>query len=166
MDFNGIEIVADKNSDPAALAQSYRDETKRRSDEYLASDLYKRRMAEAEEAAEKRAATFAAAVEDAVERGVHVMTLSDKFAWEKTKAANQDGYGAAVVRYAETWARLMETRVLSGSTIAECAEETSGIADVDGITGAQYGMAATMLCQWWIHGDALRAWRSSKGPLY
>jgi hypothetical protein len=166
MDFNGITIKADRDSDAAALAQFYRDEMDRQHQEYLASDLYKQRQAEAAAEEVRRSERFKAAMDDVEARGVASLTLSDPEAWQKTAAANPDGYGSAIMRYAETWGRLMEARVLAGQTIAECAEETSRIADTEGITGFQYGSAAQMLCQWWIHGVALKAWRVSKGICY
>lgn len=166
MDFNNITINAYENSDPAALAKYYRDEMDRQHQEYIASDLYKQRQAEAAVEQARREAAYKAAIADADARNVVAPTWSDPEAWQKTVEANRDGYGGAIMQYAETWARLMEARVLAGETIADCAEETSRIADVEGITGFQYGSAATMLCQWWAHGDALRAWRSSNGPCY
>lgn len=166
MVFNDITIEADKDSDPAALAQFYRDEMQRQHEEYIHSDLYKERMTAAAIEETKRKATFEAAIADAEARGVMTPTWSDPEAWQKTVAANPDGYGGGVMRYAETWARLMEARVLGGATIAECAEQTSRIADTEGITGFMYGMAAKMLCQWWCHGEALKAWRATKGPCY
>lgn len=166
MDFNDIMVTAEPASDPEALARQWHEESRQRREAYLASDEYKRKVAEAAAAEEKRRATHAAAMADAEARGVLSLTLRDRESWEKTAAVNKkDGYGA-VIRYAETWGRLMEARVLAGQTVAECAEETSSIADTEGITGSMYGFAASMLCQWWVHGDALRAWRDSKGPCY
>lgn len=166
MDFNGITITADKDSDPAALAKFYVDESRRRHEAYIASDEYKQRMVEAAAAEAKRKAASVAALADAEARGITALTLSDPESWQKTADANSEGYGAAVIRYAETWGRLMEARVLAGQTIADCAEETSHIADTEGITGAMYGFAASMLSQWWIHGDDLKTWRASKGICY
>lgn len=38
------------------------------------------------------------------------MKLIDKEGWEAIVKANQDGYGSAVIRYAERWADLMEKK--------------------------------------------------------
>src|SRR5574338_177638 len=166
MVFNDITIEATHASDPLALAQFYRDESERRHQEYINSDLYKQRMTEAAAAEERKKTAYDTAIADATSRGVMAPTWSDHEAWQKTVAANPDDYGAAIMRYAETWARLMEARVLAGSSIADCAEETSRLADIEWITGFQYGSAAQMLCQWWVHGDALKEWRNTMGPCY
>lgn len=82
--------------------------------------------------------------------------------WKKFVANNQDGYGGRVVRYAEEWARLMQTRLANGETIPECAEELSRMADDDGITGYMYGCAVSVLAKAWKHGEALRRWHNKE----
>lgn len=88
--------------------------------------------------------------------------LIDEEGWKKFVANNQDGYGGRVVRYAEEWARLMQTRLANGETIPECAEELSRMADDDGITGYMYGCAVSVLAKAWKHGEALRRWHNKE----
>jgi hypothetical protein len=88
--------------------------------------------------------------------------LSDAEGWQKCVDANKDGYGSYCVRYAEKWARLMQVRIASGETIAECAEELSRLADDEGITGFMYGAAVSMLSQCWKHGEGLRRWHNKE----
>lgn len=38
------------------------------------------------------------------------MKLINEEGWEATVKANQDGYGSAIIRYAERWADLMEKK--------------------------------------------------------
>jgi hypothetical protein len=88
--------------------------------------------------------------------------LVDEEGWNKFKANNTDGYGGRVVRYAEEWARLMQTRLANGETIAQCADELSHLADDDGITGFMYGCAVGTLAKVWKHGEALRRWHNKE----
>ena len=90
------------------------------------------------------------------------MTFRDKDAWEKTVAANKDGYGGGVISFAERWARLMEGRMANGDTLEACAEEASSLADNEGITGFMYGCAVSILSKVWIHGEQLRRWHNLK----
>lgn len=89
------------------------------------------------------------------------ISLRDAAAWASFVAANQEPYGARVVRYADEWARLMQSRISNGETIAECAEELSRLADDDGITGFMYVAAVSILARCWAHGDELKAWHES-----
>jgi hypothetical protein len=161
--FNEVDLVAEPGGDAGALAQRYTDESRRRYEEYLASDLYRQRMEEARLAEERRRATHAAAIADAEARNVFWPTWRDVAAYESWKAKNVDGYSRGCFTYAETWARLMEARILAGQTVAECAGPTSRIADVDGITGAMHGFAVGILKECWIHGDDLLAWHRAGG---
>lgn len=86
--------------------------------------------------------------------------LSDVDAWEAWKAANADGYGAAVMTYAERWARLMQADLADGQTLADVAGDASHNADLEGITGFMYGCAVSMLSKCWKHGEDLRRWHN------
>lgn len=94
------------------------------------------------------------------------MTLKDRDGWNKTVAANTDDYGNAVIKFAERWARLMEGRMANGGTLEACAEETSSLADNEGITGFMYGCAVSILSQVWIHGEELRHWHNLKTQIW
>jgi hypothetical protein len=86
--------------------------------------------------------------------------LNDWNTWCATNS--KDGYSAAVVAYAERWARIMESRIGGGATVDECADATSTLADEEGVTGFMYGCAVGGLAKFWIHGEALRRWHNLK----
>ena len=88
------------------------------------------------------------------------MEFSNKPAWDKFVEANQDSYGNACVKYAEKWAMLMQAKIKGGASVASCADETSSLADDEGITGFMYGCAVSMLAQCWKHGEELRRWHN------
>lgn len=90
------------------------------------------------------------------------MDITDQPLWDSWLKANTDGYGAAVMRYAERWARLMQLRITEGKTLPTLADECSNGADVEGITGFQYGCAVGMLSKAWRHGEELRCWHNLK----
>ena len=96
------------------------------------------------------------------------LALRDADAWQAYVTANSDGYGAACVRYAEKWGRLMQTQIPEGNdnapaeVIASVADECSHLADDEGITGFMYGAAVSMLAQAWIYGEELRRWHNLK----
>lgn len=139
------------------------------------AEAKKRRAAEAKKAAEIDA--------------LPPMTITDAALWQKCLDNNQDGYGAAVNRYAERWAKLMEVEIRKaedryraetdgvldntgsmereafwrGAAIAvihDCADRTSHEADTDGITGFMYGAAVATLVGVWQYGDILKTWHN------
>lgn len=73
---------------------------------------------------------------------------------------NTDSYGKAVVDFAERWAALMEERIEAGAAVADIAQETSHVADTEGITGFMYGCAVQTLAYFWEHGEMLRRWHN------
>lgn len=159
--FNVIELTATPSSSPAALAQFYSDECSRRREAYIASPEYKARQ---EESTRKESETKVA--REAALVGVpKKMTLRDAEGWKKACDANKDGYGSAVMTYAERWACMMEARMAKGERIADIADECSNLADQEGITGFMYGCAVSTLAAVWVHGEALRLWHNLKTQL-
>ena len=47
-----------------------------------------------------------------------------------------------------------------GKQIEDIAKDLSHKADTEGITGFMYGMAVKILCDCWVHGEALRLWHN------
>lgn len=82
--------------------------------------------------------------------------------WTRQVEINQDAYGAAVIRYAKTWAILMQIEIEKGVSVSDCADRTSHEADYEGITGFMYGCAVNILSHVWTHGEALRIWYNAQ----
>lgn len=180
-EFNGVAVVAAADSNPELL---YRDwdrgmkgylgespavgphPTVELSQEELDSDAKieaenSRRRAEREAEYEKKRAA-AKLVMDGALKDAAPIELRSAEAWKRFRGANTDDYGGRVVQYAEDWARLMQTRIANGESLAECAEELSHAADHDGITGFMYGCAVQMLAECWVHGEELRRWHNKE----
>lgn len=157
-EFNGISLTATPETDPAELAQSFSDECVRRHDAYVASPEYKAQQEKAARKERERKARVDSMLADAPAQ----MTLRDATGWQKACAANKDGYGGAVMSYAERWARLMEARMSKGERLVDIADECSLLADEEGITGFMYGCAVSTLAAVWVHGEALRLWHNLK----
>lgn len=158
-DFNGVGLVATHDATAEDLRRHYAEEVQRRQEAWLASEECKAQEEKAREAAALAKATYAAAIADCEARGVPAPTWLDDERYEAWKVKNSgDGYSLGCFTYAETWARLMEARILAGQTVAECASPTSHIADVEGITGAMHGFAVGILKECWVHGADLLAW--------
>jgi hypothetical protein len=88
------------------------------------------------------------------------MEFKRKDLWEEGLENNQDPYGVAIYRYAESWADLMEKKMAEGALLEDIAESTSHEADVEGITGFMYGAAVSVLSGTWKHGEQLRLWHN------
>lgn len=156
--FNDITLRANPNSASEDVVKQFHVECNRRHDAYLASPEYRKAQ---EEMAQKES-DRARACADILIRAPKTMTLRDASFWEQMVRANPDSYGAAVLRYAELWARLMEARISEGVALEYCAESLSHLADEEGITGAMYGMAVAVLSKAWIHGEPLRKWHNKE----
>jgi len=157
-DFNKQTLTATPDSDPATMAKAYMHECERRHAEYIASPEYKRQQEEYEANQRERESKLNAMLASAPEH----MTLRDPEGWKKSCEVNSDGYGGAVMTYAERWARLMESRIAKGERIADIADDCSHLADNEGITGFMYGCAVGILSKVWQHGEALRLWHNLK----
>lgn len=81
---------------------------------------------------------------------------------EWVDAQNGHSYGLACFRYAEKWAELMESEIAQGKEIKYIAERLSHQADTEGITGFMYGVAVTILSNFWEYGAELRVWHNAK----
>lgn len=125
--------------------------------EVEAKNEARRAASQAKYAAEIEAKKVAA--NDRLE-GSAPITIADQDAWDKTRKNNPDGYGGAVVSYAERWARLMQVGIAEGKRVEDIAQATSSEADIEGITGFMYGAAVSILSKCWIHGEALRRWHN------
>lgn len=159
--FNEITLTVIRGMSAADVCAEYDRRSEERHAAYVASPKYKERQRQAEERERERVRKLDTALLEAPA----AMTLKDAEAWEKWRANNTDGYGAACVRYAELWARTMEGMIAGGVTLADCAEEASHIADSEGFTGFMYGAAVSMLSTVWIHGEALRRWHNKETQL-
>lgn len=176
-EFNGVEIRLRGDSDANAILRDWW----RASSGYIQGPIgpYPGEMTQADhdsdaaveaqleaKRAERRAEfdRAAAAKRDAaaawLAKAPAAMTLRDPAGWQKTVDANRDGYGAAIVDFASRWARIMEARMAEGEAIVDCAEDSSSLADTDGITGFMYGAAVSILSRVWQHGEALRRWHN------
>lgn len=155
-DFNGIILSAEATTTVEDIVAAYKAEITRRHDAYLASPEY----AEQQRKARERERTRKDALQEALRTAPARITLIDEAAWNTGLSSNTDSYGAAVYRYADAWARVMEAHVSAGQTIEQCAKDDSSTADTEGITGFMYGCAVAILCRCWIHGEALRRWHN------
>lgn len=82
--------------------------------------------------------------------------------WLAAVAKNSDPYGDAVMRYASTWATLMERELAAGAKLPDIASRCSDQADIEGITGFMYGCAVSILSDVWIGGESLRKWHNGE----
>lgn len=149
-DFNGLTITATPDSDPVVLADDWRRRCDQRHAEYLRSPEHAEQQRKATEAADRRADQLASALQ-----GAPAEPDLDREKWDPWLAKQTDGYSRAVFTYAHLWARLMEAAVARGGNVREVEGPCSHLADVEGITGAQHGMAKSILRQCWRLGSAL-----------
>lgn len=159
-EFNDIPLRAYPGDDPKSIESFYMTESSRRHEAYISTPEYKERQRQAEEAGRQKEL----ALKDALAAAPKGMAMRDPVAWEKWVQANKDGYGNAIIQYADRWARLMELCLAKDPRvrIEDCAEQASHLADNEGITGFMYGAAVSMLSRVWVHGEELRRWHNKE----
>lgn len=91
------------------------------------------------------------------------MKFTDEAGWNKSVAANKDGYGYGIISFAQRWAEAMELEIeTNGRELTDIADKTSSAADTEGITGFMYGAAVSILSQVWLYGETLRKWHNKE----
>lgn len=155
-EFNEIEIVVCLGMTSGDVVSEYHRKSEARHAAYIATPEYKERQRQAEEEGRRKSAARAVAISKAPAS----MSLRNPEGWAKACAANTDGYGGAVMTFAERWARIMESMMADGATVAGCADEAMSLADEEGITGFMYGCAVSVLSAVWKHGEELRRWHN------
>lgn len=177
-DFNGVRVIVSGSSDarlilrdwsramdgkivpstvgphPADKLSDFEVESDKRIDEQR-----KKRSAESDELYKMKESIKAKSLEDALS-GQPEIEIVNAEAWESWTSKNTDPYGSACVRYAEKWARLMQSEIAAGKNLEDVADDTSRRADTEGITGFMFGAAVAMLTGAWKHGEALRKWHN------
>jgi len=158
--FNDIPLEATAASTKDSIVTAYGNEMDRRHKEYIASDEYKL----AEEERKRKDEQSRIDLENAL-RDAPPMTVIDEKKWADAKQKNSDPYGGAVMQYAERWARIMESRINAGQSLSDCADETSNIADSEGLTGFMYGCAVSTISEHWKYGEDLRRWHNKDSQI-
>ncbi len=185
-DFNGVQCVVGRNTDPKLLLRDYQNswymEWKEIGpdcmEEYspeIQADLESKKKA-AKDAAEEQGRIQAD--QDEKEQAAIELKIADepmKFVsgsgeddWEKGLANNQDSYGGGRYEFAEYWARLMQAEAKSlGVNIDrqfmdQHASELSHQLGYMGITGFMYGAVISILSHCWKYGEVLRQWHNKE----
>lgn len=158
LEFNEIVLTVMHGVTAGDVAAEYHRLVDARAAAYRATPEYKERQRATEEKGRQRDQERAAALAKAPAK----MTLRDADGWAECCKNNSDGYGSAVIRYAEVWARLMESMIAGGATLSDCAKNASHLADSEGITGFMYGAAVGILAHVWVYGDELRRWHNKE----
>lgn len=176
-EFNGVEVIVSRGTYVSHLVRDYSNahmmewKTVGPEPEYSYSATILFKMAEltkiredAQAESERRYAEKAkeqrTELEDKI--GAIEFDCADVEAFTKVKEKNTDEYGAGIVRYAELWARLMQSEIKDGITVAHVAKQASHDADIEGITGFMYGAAVSILSKCWKHGEELRRWHNGE----
>lgn len=179
-EFNGVTVQVDAASEPSRILRDWRrgmngylgknpivgpfpvaflSAADRENDAKIEAENEVRR-AKQRKAYEEREAIQRKAFENAIANAPE-MEFIDKAGFDEGLAAQKSGYGQHCFSYAVEWARLMQSQINRGCSVAECADQMSHLADHDGITGNMYGVAVSILAKTWKHGEELRRWHNT-----
>lgn len=180
-DFNGVNVVVNATTNPELLLRDFMNAYKMDwkevgpvCEENYSQDTLDRldkRTKELEAEAEERQRQYELAEDKKREdfqklvEGVEMeYAEGGKAKWDEGSAKNQDGYGAAIYRYASDWARLMQALLKTNptQTVRDIADKASHNADIEGITGFMYGAAVSILSTCWVNGEDLRKWHNKE----
>lgn len=159
-EFNDNPIVANPGDNSSDIVKKYDKECAERAKAYKNSPECKLAEEKAKAKQLQRDADLALALTLV---GAQIkLSLKDEEVWNQAVEKNTDSYGCGIIRYANKWACLMEGHINNGTSLADCAERLSYLADNEGITGFMYGCAVGILSQVWVHGEELRRWHNIK----
>lgn len=172
-EFNGVYVsVTTKNADPNKIIQFWNEKEEEKRIKYeVEQEKYKKTPEyRAERAKELKAEYHRQKIEKLVKQSMQTEELQFKDEeahkiWDNFVEVNsKDDYSAAVVRYAEYWAKFMQYLMTKhkGVKVAKIAENASHAADIDGVTGFMYGCAVNVLSQVWKYGEELRKWHNKE----
>lgn len=156
-EFNGVTITVDANSTPDDAQKIYLDELKREQEKWKSSPEGIAYKAEQERKERERAIKDSTVNKKIA--NIH-MEFADESGWNTFVKNNQVGYGAAIIRFAERWAKLMQAEMNDGKQLEEVADSTFRDADDERIAGFIYGAAVATLSETWKHGELLRRWHN------
>ena len=93
-----------------------------------------------------------------------IKDLAAKNEWNEyynTNAVNK--FRKYTIKYVLVWAKYMQ-HIMSkhNKNVAEIANETSYVCDIDGVTIDMYAYAILLLSKYWKYGEELRRWHNSK----
>jgi hypothetical protein len=171
IEFEGGHIsVTAKNADPDKIAQLWKEKMEedrikwqKEREEYMKTSKYR-----AERAKELKAEYRRQNVRELVKQSMQTEELlfKDEEArkiWEDFVEANSKN-GLDMIRYAKYWAKSMQYIMAKheGVKIAQIADETSRIPNINIVSGFQFGCAMNILFQVWKYGEELREWHYKK----
>jgi len=176
-EFNDIACLVDKDSVKANYARDYLNSFlvnwKRIGPNYLdeyPTDIQECIAIATKELEDRRAESLRKRKEEedvekskfnSITNGVDI-EFRNKSSWEEFKENNKDSYGAGILEFAESWAKLMQVEISKGKSLDSCAKETSFQLGFLGITGYMYGAAVSVLSLCWKYGEELRVWHNKE----
>lgn len=86
------------------------------------------------------------------------MRLRHESEYNTWKMSNNNDLGNYIVRFADRWMELMESRIEKGEQVQDIASKTMKLADTEGLTEAMRFSAIKIVTFCWAYGDDLREW--------
>lgn len=176
-DFNGIKCLVGKNTDLDLLFRDYQNasimnwkvigpDCIENYNPEVELELQQRREANRKKAEKQRKDWLAKEKKERKQfeskvKGIE-LEFSDEKGWNESRRVNSDGYGRAILDYAEAWAKLMQIEIINGKTVEDCYDYTQDGLGFFGISGFQFGAAVFILSQTWKYGEELRRVHNKK----
>lgn len=152
--FNGITLKAVSDMEYGSIEDKYQKLIQEKYIKYRNSAEFKKAREQALEAERKSREILEASLAEYPEE----MAIRDIDAYLNALEIQKSDYAKVIIRTARNWARLMQGQMDRGRSLEDCAEETYEIANVDGLTGFMYGLAASFLSDFWVYGKEFREW--------
>ena len=159
--FEGVNLlVTNTNADRDKILKEWYEEFKilYKNSEFLANRVRKLKLEEKRKKREKDILEVYETTE------FEFKDLAAKNEWNEyynTNAVNK--FRKYTIKYVLVWAKYMQ-HIMSkhNKNVAEIANETSYVCDIDGVTIDMYAYAILLLSKYWKYGEELRRWHNSK----
>lgn len=170
--FNGVKFfIIPSNADEKKILDKYYEgleimsvEHRIEQEKYMKTSEYKARRAKKLKILTRQEKVQEEVLETEAKTRLKFKDKESAKMWRKYVRINsKDAYSAGGVTYAKRWAKYMQHLMKKhNKTVAEIADNTRVICDIDGITGYMYDRTVYILSECWKYGDDLRKWHNKK----
>lgn len=145
--FSEINLQVAPNTDPLLVRMAFFSAREQKHAQYIKSPEYK----EYQNRRKSKKAQLVSALKDSPEK----MAIADEVEYHKFDPYRKTGYNKSIIKFAETWARIMEGRMAKGETLESCLKPSLAITDALNISGNAFGYVLSYLSKVWVHGERL-----------
>lgn len=169
-EFNGTVVyVTPENADPKKIHDEWkatmdanREKARQEREAWLKTPEGLQYLAEKEAEEQKRNILTMAVITVDESTKMEFADEEAKKEWNQLVKINRSDCGSTIMRFARRWAKYMQVLISEGKQVADIAEETSHICDIDGVSSNMFACVVESLVRTWKYGKELHEWHKKE----